>query len=121
MFKKFKTRFYFNFQNLIENCNDIPLDAIHYLIAECNYGGRITDQFDRRLIGVLLKSCLNKNDNSDELSSYDSCLEYAKNLPVQASPEKLGLHENSNFSRNLYESESLLNGILLTLPRQVDL
>lgn len=96
------------------------MDAIHYLIAECNYGGRITDQFDRRLISVLLKKFLHKTDNSTEFSSYDSCLRYINKLPIQSDPEEFGLQQNSNFARNLNESESLLNGILLTLPRQVE-
>lgn len=33
----------------------VPWQAIQYLIAECNYGGRITDDRDRRLIKVYAK------------------------------------------------------------------
>ena len=33
----------------------IPWQAIQYLIADCNYGGRITDERDRRLIKVYVK------------------------------------------------------------------
>ena len=35
------------------------MEAIQYLVAECNYGGRITDTHDRRLLATLLKRLVN--------------------------------------------------------------
>ena len=34
---------------------DIPFEALNYMVAEANYGGRVTDPKDRRLISILLK------------------------------------------------------------------
>lgn len=40
---------------------DIPFTTLNYLIAEINYGGRVTDDKDVRLITALLISYLNPN------------------------------------------------------------
>lgn len=38
----------------IDESEDTPWAALKYLIAECNYGGRVTDSLDRRLLSVYI-------------------------------------------------------------------
>jgi dynein heavy chain, axonemal len=50
--------FFVILQKFFKNAKSIPFDALHYLISECFYGGRVTDGNDRKLIASLLPTFL---------------------------------------------------------------
>ena len=49
----------------------IPYHALHYLIGECNYGGRVTDERDRRVVRALLDEYLTDKVISDNYQIKD--------------------------------------------------
>lgn len=50
--------------------------------------------------------------------SFQSYIDYLRNLPITAHPEVFGLHENADITKDNQETNQLFQGVLLTLPRQ---
>jgi dynein heavy chain len=46
-------------QNFINEYDEVPFKAILYLTGECNYGGRVTDERDRRCLNTILDDFYN--------------------------------------------------------------
>ena len=109
----------------------VPYAALHYLIAECNYGGRVTDDKDRRLLHATLSSVLNPDIMEDGFKFSDSgiyfappdgpletYIEYIQSLPRNDEPELFGLHPNAAITNAVNESRSILQAGLQLQPRK---
>lgn len=76
----------------------IPYEALNYMAAEANYGGRVTDPMDRRLIKIILKTFYSEDILKNnfkmtkdgiykilDIPTFGTALDYIKNLPMNDS------------------------------------
>ncbi|XP_066944541.1 dynein axonemal heavy chain 3-like [Macrobrachium rosenbergii] len=114
-----------------QSVDDIPLEALVYLTGECNYGGRVTDVRDRRLLLCLLTNFYNSDLIKED--GYKVCgveeyrvpisggwqehLDHISTLPLSAPPQVFGLHENADLAKDHRETDQLFRGILILEPQ----
>lgn len=105
----------------------VPFDALRYLTAECNYGGRVTDDKDRKLIKILLDDyycdeVIQENTEynfgfpeyqAPALETRDDYLEYIKGLPLFTPPQIFGFHPNADITKDMNETNLILESLLL--------
>jgi len=109
---------------------DIPYTALNYIVAEVNYGGRVTDDKDVRMIKALLKryfcaEIMNDNYKLSKLEHYFAPPEsdvaavkaYINQLPLEDDPEVFGLHPNANITFEQKTVREFMDTILLIQPR----
>jgi dynein heavy chain len=115
---------------LDEYPDKIPFDAMKYLIAEANYGGRVTDDFDRRLVNVYISEFICENAVSannfqlSELPEYyipeEGDLQYykdfIKNFPLNDHPLAFGQHPNADISSQIDDANTLIEVLVSLQP-----
>jgi dynein heavy chain len=110
---------------LDENPNEIPWDAIRYLIAEANYGGRVTEHPDNRVLKTYCEdffcpAALQPKYMLSSLPTYyilengnlNSYRNYAKELPMVEPPEAFGEHANAEISSAMMDTEAMLQTMI---------
>ncbi|CAE8721403.1 unnamed protein product, partial [Polarella glacialis] len=112
-----------------ESPDAIQFKAINYLTGECNYGGRVTEKQDRKLLMNLLLQyycpaalqegfafCPEHPEFTiPKLGSHEEMLDAIKQLPLVVPPGIYGFHENANLTREQNETYTLMENLLLTV------
>ena len=114
----------------LDDYDEIPYRVIRFMCSEINYGGRVTNDKDRRLINNLLETFCNENLLMDGYQFSDSGVykipeagnikeycSFIKDLPIAPHPEIFGLHENADITCDLNETNSLFTILLSIQPR----
>ncbi|XP_069857585.1 dynein axonemal heavy chain 2 isoform X2 [Dipodomys merriami] len=115
----------------LDDYEDTPWDALKYLIAGVNYGGHVTDDWDRRLLTTyindyfcdqalsttsyrlsVLETYFIPKDGS--LASYK---EYISLLPGMDPPEAFGQHPNADVASQITEARTLFETLLSLQPQ----
>lgn len=115
----------------LEEYEGVPFKVLKYTAGHINYGGRVTDDWDRRCIMNILNDFYSPAVLSDEhkfsesgiyhqlplTSDHEHYLRYIRGLPINDTPEIFALHDNANITFAQNETFSLLQGILKMQPR----
>ncbi|KAM6256563.1 LOW QUALITY PROTEIN: dynein axonemal heavy chain 1 [Porphyrio hochstetteri] len=113
----------------------VPYKVLKYTAGEINYGGRVTDDWDRRCVTSILEDFYRPEvlspefaysesgiyrqiSTSSDLSGY---LQYIRSLPLNDSPELFGLHDNANITFAQNETFALLGALAQLQPKTLAL
>jgi len=121
-------------KNMLDIDGDIPWDTLLFVIGHINYGGRVTDDKDRRCILAILEQYVSPQlldpsyefsnsgnykcpPNSDTATA-EEFIEFVKGFPLTEAPEVFGMHDNANISFMQQESDKLIGVVLSIQPRE---
>lgn len=117
-------------KSFLDDYDDIPYRVLQFLGADVNYGGRVTDDKDIRLIGSIIRRFINSETVDDGFAYSDSgtykTIEpagveayraYINELPFVPEPEAFGLHDNAEITTNQAATRELLTLVLSVQPR----
>ncbi|VEN36858.1 unnamed protein product [Callosobruchus maculatus] len=113
--------------------DDIPFKVLTYTAGHINYGGRVTDDWDRRCLMNLLADyykveVVNTNYVFDKKGYYYQLpldtmfldyIEYIKTFPINDDPDVFGLHQNADISFAQAQTYLCLATLLKLQPKQV--
>ncbi|CAH8577937.1 unnamed protein product [Schistosoma turkestanicum] len=106
----------------------IDWKCVSYMLGEIQYGGRVTDDFDNRLLNTYCKLWFTENLFNSEfefapgykiprVQKLDEFLDAINEIPLYDSPQAFGLHENVNIAYQSKKAKVILDCILNVQPK----
>ncbi|XP_039872861.1 dynein heavy chain 8, axonemal-like isoform X1 [Simochromis diagramma] len=109
--------------------HDVSWVTVQYMLAEVQYGGRVTDDYDKRLLKCFSRVWFSKKMFDPAFCFYtgykipvcetvEEYMEYIQSLPTVDSPQALGLHSNADITYQTNTSAEVLDTITNIQPKE---
>ena len=107
----------------------ISWQTVQFMLGEVQYGGRVTDDYDKRLLKTFTAVWFNPELLTQDFKFYEGYTipdcrtleeysEFIASMPLQDKPEVFGLHSNANITYQINTAASILDQILNVQPKE---
>ncbi|RXM37302.1 Dynein heavy chain 8, axonemal [Acipenser ruthenus] len=119
-------------QNHLDECSikkGVSWVTVRYMLGEVQYGGRVTDDYDKRLLNCFSRVwfsekmfeptfCFYTNYKIPVCKTVEQYMEFIQSLPAVDTPQVFGLHPNADITYQSNTSSEVLNTITNIQPKE---